>query len=107
MCVTAKAESGELNQVFLVHDECPSSTFGCVYLIRLPNVGAIAVDVPAVLVMQSVKEDETCDALFFTMTRFNVPGGPGWGPSVYPGGRPFGLVEELTLSGEIALKAHG
>ena len=51
---SAKAESGELDQVFLVHDKSPSSAFGCVYLVRLPNVGAVAVDIPAMLVMQCV-----------------------------------------------------
>ena len=55
MCSASKAESGVLDDVFLMNDEGSSTAFGGVYFGGFPNVGAIAVNIPGVLVMHCIK----------------------------------------------------
>lgn len=51
----SKAESGVLDDVFLMKDESSSAPFGGVYFVGFPNIGAIAVYIPGVLVMHCIK----------------------------------------------------
>lgn len=55
MCSASKAELGVLNNVFLMNDEGSSTAFGGVDFVGFPDIGAIAVDIPVVLVMHCIK----------------------------------------------------
>lgn len=86
-----------------MHDESSSTAFGGVSFVGFPDVGSIAVDIPAVLVMHCIEFKQPVKPCFLTMAWFYVSVSSGWGPSVNPWRWPVGLVTEFTFSWEVGL----